>query len=128
MSRDRWRARVLGALFIRDELECHYCGRQLSTGDWMADDWPQIEHKVAWWWGGDDSLDNLVLACKSCNSSKGTRSHDEFCRRCLEETERRAQATARGALKRGASEDSAWVIHEDVHWEASQDIEWEMHR
>jgi 5-methylcytosine-specific restriction endonuclease McrA len=42
--------------------ECVYCGakEELST-----------DHIIPINRGGDDSADNLVLACKSCNSSKG---------------------------------------------------------
>jgi 5-methylcytosine-specific restriction endonuclease McrA len=42
--------------------ECVYCG---ATGNLTTD------HLIPRNRGGDDSADNLVLCCKSCNSSRG---------------------------------------------------------
>lgn len=49
---------------------CVYCGEQLER---LA-----IEHIVPRARGGADELTNLTLACRSCNSRKGTRTAEEF--------------------------------------------------
>ena len=59
----------LGSLF-RDEQEkigsahCVYCG---------ATDNLSLDHLIPRLRGGEDAADNLVTACRSCNSSKGSR-------------------------------------------------------
>jgi 5-methylcytosine-specific restriction endonuclease McrA len=52
-------------LFRRDGFRCQYCGRKdvLLT----------IDHMVPKSRGGEDSWDNLIAACKSCNTIKGNR-------------------------------------------------------
>lgn len=51
---------------LRDELSwigiCPYCNQKCDK--------PAIDHFIAIAVGGTDELDNLVLCCKSCNSSK----------------------------------------------------------
>ena len=48
-------------IFKRDGFMCVYCG---GTEDLC------IDHKIPAIFGGKDCLENLVLACKSCNSVK----------------------------------------------------------
>lgn len=48
---------------------CWYCG---------IDNPSTVDHVIATNKGGDDSLDNLVLACRSCNSAKRDLSVKEF--------------------------------------------------
>lgn len=57
--------------FERDGFACVYCG---ASGDLSAD------HLVPWADGGRSALDNLVTACRSCNSSKGVKSLNEWRR------------------------------------------------
>ena len=45
---------------------CAYCGVTLSR--------PHLDHFVPMSKGGTDERDNLIPACKSCNSSKGNKS------------------------------------------------------
>ncbi|MDO5745814.1 MAG: HNH endonuclease [Micrococcaceae bacterium] len=47
----------------RDAHRCAYCGRNANT----------IDHIVARSRGGEDSWENLVAACQSCNSTKADR-------------------------------------------------------
>jgi 5-methylcytosine-specific restriction endonuclease McrA len=47
---------------------CFYCGAPAKTRD----------HKLPRSRGGTDAPENLVLACKSCNSSKGRLTAEEF--------------------------------------------------
>jgi len=61
------------AIYERDKV-CVYCG---------AAEGLTIDHVVALANGGAHAQDNLVVACKSCNSSKGTMNAEEFVRRLV---------------------------------------------
>lgn len=59
---------------------CFYCTDNLKwieNGD--PDDlnkdpkWATIDHKIPWVLGGKTDLENCVVACRSCNISKGAR-------------------------------------------------------
>lgn len=53
----------------RDGHICQYCGRK---------DMPMtVDHVIPKHLGGDDSWENLVCACVSCNSKKGNRSLEQ---------------------------------------------------
>lgn len=57
-------------IWCRDLHECQYCG---------ARDKPlTIDHVIPESRGGTDDDSNLVTACKSCNSSKGTKTLEEW--------------------------------------------------
>ena len=51
------------------ENKCTYCYRELPLGP---------DHKVPLSRGGSSSIENIVPACKFCNSKKGTATFDEF--------------------------------------------------
>ena len=54
---------------LKDKPPCHWCGtREASTADHLleVDRWPDNTP-------GINSLENLVAACKQCNSSRGAR-------------------------------------------------------
>lgn len=55
-------------ILIRDEYTCSYCGRPARTVDHII---PRIR-------GGEDIESNLVAACRSCNSSKNSKTPDEW--------------------------------------------------
>ena len=61
-------------VFVRDDYRCRYCGsrRRLT-----------IDHVFPECRGGRDTLNNLVTACKSCNSAKGPRTPAEAGMRLL---------------------------------------------
>ena len=56
----------------RDEYRCWYCGQPIRFNE------ATIDHQLPRCKGGTDLPDNLVAACKRCNSKKGTRTLDEF--------------------------------------------------
>lgn len=69
-------------LVKRDRAICHYCKRMtdnLSNGRE-----PTRDHIVPKAFGGANSMDNYVLACKSCNNRRGTMLFYCDCRDCLE--------------------------------------------
>jgi 5-methylcytosine-specific restriction endonuclease McrA len=51
-------------LVVRDGPTCKHCGTSQNL---------TIDHIFPVYWGGTNSMDNLQLLCKSCNSKKGTR-------------------------------------------------------
>lgn len=63
---------VRAFLLIRQGWKCDYCARPLHIKTMT------IEHMIARANGGTDHLVNLVAACRSCNSSKGKKSRNEF--------------------------------------------------
>jgi 5-methylcytosine-specific restriction endonuclease McrA len=52
------------AVFIRDNFECQYCGRPAEN----------VDHVVPKSKGGPHTWDNVVAACRPCNSRKENRS------------------------------------------------------
>lgn len=71
----------------RDGTACHYCGGEtfvlpvgvpFDTDQLKAE--RTLDHRVPVSRGGTDTLDNLVIACRTCNNRKGTRSYDVFKR------------------------------------------------
>lgn len=66
-------------------LRCNICGRDCDPNDtWIGDDgikrygrtYPTVDHILPLRHGGTDTLDNVQLACKHCNSSKGAKVYD----------------------------------------------------
>lgn len=52
----------------RDLWECYWCGMDANT----------VDHIIPVAKGGSDDLENLVAACKRCNSAKQDKMPDEF--------------------------------------------------
>ena len=59
---------------FRDGWQCVYCGRRVSRRN------RHIDHRVSRINGGTNHLNNLCLACASCNLSKGPLNSREFIR------------------------------------------------
>ncbi|WP_229776528.1 HNH endonuclease [Deinococcus ruber] len=57
------------AVFDRDAQACIYCGATENLS---------LDHVVPWSRGGADTFENLVTACRSCNSSKNARTPVEW--------------------------------------------------
>lgn len=53
---------------------CKYCMKYLSAYNGER----TVEHVIPRKWNGKHELENLWLACKSCNSSKGAKTLPEF--------------------------------------------------
>lgn len=59
-----WDTSAYPEVYARDGWTCRYCG---------AADLLSIDHVIPRCQGGDDSTDNLVVACRPCNSRKNGR-------------------------------------------------------
>jgi hypothetical protein len=81
--------KVVWELERRDGKRCHYCGIDLVViplgasydgreGALLVPRERTVDHKLPRILGGGDEIENLVLACRRCNSRKGTRSYDWF--------------------------------------------------
>lgn len=73
----RWQE--LGAVF---DMKCAICGVAVDPDDvWVNEkgikcfgrNYPTVDHIIPLKHGGTDTLDNVQLTCKHCNSSKGAR-------------------------------------------------------
>lgn len=71
-------------MWLRTGGRCEYCGIQMPTwydaGAPGADVRvaPSIDHRMPKSRGGTDDPENLAIACRSCNSSKGAKTEAEF--------------------------------------------------
>lgn len=63
-----WSRAACPEVYKRDGNTCRYCGSDKKIG---------FDHVTPRSRGGDDSVENLVLACGSCNSHKGQRTPAE---------------------------------------------------
>ncbi len=52
--------------------QCFYCGISLLEEE------ENIDHIIPRFSGGTDDIENLALCCKSCNSTKGVKTLEEF--------------------------------------------------
>jgi len=59
-------------VFHRDQYQCQYCKKRLSTAELTIDHVRPIYH------GGQSSWENVVSACKKCNQKKGHKTLKEF--------------------------------------------------
>jgi 5-methylcytosine-specific restriction endonuclease McrA len=72
LSRDYKRVRL--QVLARDGYTCYYCGQDATT----------VDHVISIKHGGDPiNMDNMVAACRRCNSSKGSRSEGLFLQRSV---------------------------------------------
>jgi len=78
------------AIYLRDEFRCVYCGRNLH-GASNAE--VTLDHLKCYSEGGSNSETNLITACRSCNSARGSRSirvwADEATRKTIRRNTRR---------------------------------------
>ena len=58
-------------LYTDQQQSCAYCGNTLLAGY-------HVEHRIPLIRGGSNSLENLCLACPTCNLRKGAKTDQEF--------------------------------------------------
>jgi len=63
------------AIYMRDGLACAWCGASIEEGATLS-----LDHIVPHAKGGSTQSDNLITACRKCNSSRGDRLVIEFCK------------------------------------------------
>lgn len=56
----------------RKRRPCTYCGRKLTT------ETATVDHVLAFSRGGYERRSNLTIACRECNSRKGSMSREDF--------------------------------------------------
>lgn len=65
--------KVMGIVFSKTNGRCWYCGADIEPfGNW------EVDHQHPRSRGGSDSIDNLVPACRKCNSEKSDRTISEY--------------------------------------------------
>lgn len=63
------------AIYIRDGFVCQYCGTDLRNSPAAN---VTLDHLTCRTHGGSNEPSNLITACRSCNSSRGARSIEDF--------------------------------------------------
>jgi 5-methylcytosine-specific restriction endonuclease McrA len=77
------RSLLLTALARRDGTLCHYCDVPTILTHEGHPRRRTLDHVIPQSFGGKDTLDNLVLSCQSCNSSKGAQvDRSQLCPHC----------------------------------------------
>lgn len=66
--------RLIKAVRARDGDFCRYCGKKVNWNDKRGPDGGTYDHVDP---DGDNSLENIVVACRSCNSRKKDRTPEE---------------------------------------------------
>ena len=61
------------AIYLRDGMECVYCGAKAEDGTELC-----LDHLRPQVLGGTNDESNLVTCCRHCNSAKGAKSLAEF--------------------------------------------------
>ena len=69
--------------FMKTDFRCSYCGNKFKDDLWDA----CLDHIIPESRGGSNKHDNLVPACRSCNSSKSTKTLDEYRLVCWSRSE-----------------------------------------
>jgi len=59
------------AVLRRDHYRCRYCNKPVGKGEY------EFDHIFPYSRGGGNTANNLVVACKTCNRSKGARTPEE---------------------------------------------------
>ena len=55
----------------RDKMRCAYCFKRCTEKN------VTVDHKTPQYLGGDNSMENLVTACRPCNLKKGRREENK---------------------------------------------------
>lgn len=61
------------AIYLRDGLACSYCGDAVENGAALS-----LDHVVPHIHGGTNEVSNFVTCCRKCNSTRGSRSIEDF--------------------------------------------------
>jgi hypothetical protein len=72
------KAKVKTMLWDKTQGHCWYCGCKLNLNPKITKYTATIEHQTPLSIGGTDAIENLALACFSCNSIKRSKTLSEF--------------------------------------------------
>jgi hypothetical protein len=61
------------AIYLRDGLACAYCGGSIEDGITLT-----LDHLIPHCQGGRNTNNNLITACRRCNSSRADRTVETF--------------------------------------------------
>jgi 5-methylcytosine-specific restriction endonuclease McrA len=56
--------------------QCHWCGLELTIDDRSAANFATLDHVVEISKGGSHGIENLVLACGPCNTSRSSKRYE----------------------------------------------------
>ncbi len=111
-------------ILVRDRLTCHYCQQPGTLHDGPDGQRWHLDHTLARSKGGPDHLDNLVLACATCNIAKSDKPYLDFIATCISKGMRpaplthidQARTTIRNARcsRREASVEAYYAEHLDL--------------
>src|SRR5271165_5174026 len=65
---------LVAAIRARDQDHCRYCGREVNWNDRKGKRGGTYDHVQP---RGDNTLENVVVACRECNTRKGARTPDQ---------------------------------------------------
>lgn len=65
------RGRKRLAIYIADGWRCFYCHREMRDAAPNTANSPTLDHLLPRSAGGTNAADNLVMCCRSCNSTRG---------------------------------------------------------
>jgi 5-methylcytosine-specific restriction endonuclease McrA len=63
------------AIYLRDHFTCNYCGKDLHGA--KPED-INLDHIVCRSHGGGNGAENLITACKACNSGRGNKKIENY--------------------------------------------------
>lgn len=92
------------AIRARDGSSCRYCGVVVNWKDRKGPDGGTYDHVLPVVAGGDESVANLVVTCRSCNERKGPRTPDQASMVLLEPGEK-----PYGRITTGSGRDPAGI-------------------
>lgn len=98
------RARLVSRknIFVRDGYKCQYCGHRFHASDL------ELEHIIPRCQGGRNTWENLVAACRGCNSRKDGRTPEQAGMRLIRRPLPANIHTPRFMLKALGSEVEEW--------------------
>ena len=77
------------AIYMRDGMACCYCGAGIEDGAMLT-----LDHVKPHCQGGNGNNENLITACRKCNSSRGDRDIEVFTAKVAEYIDHGATAQA----------------------------------
>lgn len=60
-------------IWVRDGLQCMFCGRKIGDVQLTVDHWIPLEL------GGENNQRNYISSCRACNKKKGNMRPEDFC-------------------------------------------------